>query len=311
MKRLILALSVILFLVQGIKAQAPNQFKYQAVLRNADGSVLSDEDVTVNISILKGNESGTRVFEEQYNIKTTPQGLINLDIGSLPDSDLNTIDWGADTYFIKIVVNDIEMGTSQLLSVPYALYAEQTGTWTKDSSFIYYDKGSVGIGTSTPKGDLHIFDENDNTWLTVETGKSNKWAISELRAPGSVLQFSLVGNEAPGGGIIKTSTANIDAIAPGGLNIINEDSSHIAFVTKGYATTDEKMRITANGDVGIGTTTPGERLEINGAIKVDSGGYTGITDGATTPVPSGGAGTIIFLDTHFFGWNGSSWKQLD
>lgn len=54
-----------------------------------------------------------------------------------------------------------------------------------------------------------------------------------------------------------------------------------------------------------------EALVVNGAIQLSSGGYTGITDGANTPVPDGGAGTIVFSDVHFFVWSGSQWSQID
>jgi hypothetical protein len=64
-------------------------------------------------------------------------------------------------------------------------------------------------------------------------------------------------------------------------------------------------------NVGINRTIPAERLDINGAIKISDGGYTGITSNAATPVPAGGAGTIVFTNTHFYRWNGSNWKQLD
>ncbi len=102
--------------------QTPNQFKYQAVLRNADGSIMANEDITVDISILQGSTTGTSVFDETHTVTTTAQGIINLNIGS--ENDLSVIDWSADVYFIRISVNGTEMGTSQLLSVPYAMIAK-------------------------------------------------------------------------------------------------------------------------------------------------------------------------------------------
>lgn len=122
MNKLSLVLIAILFGVTGIMAQTPNQFKYQAVLRNADGTIMAEESVEVDISILQGTATGTSVFDETHNLTTTAQGLINLNIGS--ESDLSTVDFSADTYFIKISLNSILMGTSQLLSVPYALQAK-------------------------------------------------------------------------------------------------------------------------------------------------------------------------------------------
>ena len=122
MKKLTLVLVAILFALTGIMAQTPNEFKYQAVLRDASGNILANQSVTVDISILQGSASGTSVFSETHNVTTTAQGLINLNIGSV--EDLSVVDFNADTYFIQISVNSTVMGTSQLLSVPYALQAK-------------------------------------------------------------------------------------------------------------------------------------------------------------------------------------------
>lgn len=64
-------------------------------------------------------------------------------------------------------------------------------------------------------------------------------------------------------------------------------------------------------NVGIGVISPAEKLHVNGSLKISNGNYTGISNGSTSPVPIGGAGTIVFYETHFYGWNGSSWRQLD
>ena len=106
-----------------VQAQVPNQFKYQAVLRNADGIITADESVTVDIFILQGSDTGLSVFGETHNITTTAQGLINLNIGSVNTAGIATIDWSADIYFVEIIVDGTIMGTSQLLSIPYALHA--------------------------------------------------------------------------------------------------------------------------------------------------------------------------------------------
>jgi len=106
--------------------QTPNQFKYQAVLRDASGNILANQSVAVDISILQGSASGTSVFDETHNVTTTAQGLINLNIGSV--EDLSTVDFSADIYFIEITVDGTLMGTSQLLSVPYALHAKTAET---------------------------------------------------------------------------------------------------------------------------------------------------------------------------------------
>lgn len=75
--------------------------------------------------------------------------------------------------------------------------------------------------------------------------------------------------------------------------------------------TSNTQDIYQSGKVGIGVANPSEKLEINGAIKVGDGGYTGISNNDTSPIPAGGAGTIIFSNGNFYGWNGTNWKQLD
>ena len=62
MKKILLISAVIIFAITGIFAQTPSQFKYQAVLRNVDGTVMANEDVEVGISILQSTADGTSVM---------------------------------------------------------------------------------------------------------------------------------------------------------------------------------------------------------------------------------------------------------
>jgi len=71
------------------------------------------------------------------------------------------------------------------------------------------------------------------------------------------------------------------------------------------------VTVRGDGKTGFGTKTPSEKVTIAGALKIADGGYTGLTNNDTTPIPAGGAGTITFSNNHFFGWNGTQWKQLD
>lgn len=126
MKKLLLSLILITVSLL-LTAQPPNQFKYQAVLRNTDGTIITEENVSIIISILKSDLT-TSVFSETHAATTSTLGLISLNIGSI--EDLNGIDWSADEYFLKISVNGTVIGTTQLLSVPYALYAKTAETFT-------------------------------------------------------------------------------------------------------------------------------------------------------------------------------------
>ncbi len=110
--------------------QIPQQFKYQAILRDASGEILSNETVNIEIEILEGSASGTVVFSEMHtDVTTTDNGLINLNIGSI--EDLSVVTWSSNDYFIKISLDGIEMGTSQLLTVPYAMHSESSSIYSE------------------------------------------------------------------------------------------------------------------------------------------------------------------------------------
>ncbi|MBN1820611.1 MAG: hypothetical protein JW833_07835, partial [Prolixibacteraceae bacterium] len=117
-----LMFSVMLICVAA-EAQSPRSFNYQAVLRDASGQVLANQDVEIGIAILQGSTSGVEIFSEIHSETTNNFGLVNLEIGSVNQGGMETIDWGVGPYFVRISVNGTEMGTSQLLSVPFAMHA--------------------------------------------------------------------------------------------------------------------------------------------------------------------------------------------
>lgn len=105
-------------------SQSPQGFNYQAVIRNTDGTVKANETVAIQIKILHGYTDGPPVYMEIHNTQTNQLGLVNLVIGDGATSDdLSAIDWANGPYFLEITVNGTLLGTSQLISVPYALYA--------------------------------------------------------------------------------------------------------------------------------------------------------------------------------------------
>lgn len=123
-------------------AQAPEKISYQAVIRNTSNQLVVNQGIGMQISILQGSPGGTAVYVETQSLTTNANGLASLEIGSgIPISgNLSTINWGNDIYFIKIETdptatagtNYTITGTSQLLSVPYALYAKTADSVTND-----------------------------------------------------------------------------------------------------------------------------------------------------------------------------------
>ena len=127
------------FLAIGIfnaSAQFPAQgINYQAVARNAQGNPITSP-ITVRISILSGSPTGTLQYQETHNATPNSFGVFNVSIGQGTFNggaagSFDNIAWGSATHFSKTEINTgsgyVNMGTSQLWAVPYALYAETSG----------------------------------------------------------------------------------------------------------------------------------------------------------------------------------------
>lgn len=124
MKRLNTIL-IALMLAFTVFAQSPQAFKYQAVIRDGSGNIIANEQTELTIEVIQGSINNTALFSETHSIKTNAFGVINLELGSVNTTDFRLIDWSNTPYFVKIIVDGTEMGTSQLLSVPFALYANK------------------------------------------------------------------------------------------------------------------------------------------------------------------------------------------
>ncbi|GEM_PF-1332710 len=118
---------IFLLLSTAVFSDAPEGFNYQAVARDASGQVLSNEQVAIEINLLRGDLKGKAVFTEIHHKVTNEHGLVNLIIGQENPETFAEINWHNGPYFIRVFMNGIEMGTSQLMSVPYAMYAAQSG----------------------------------------------------------------------------------------------------------------------------------------------------------------------------------------
>ena len=116
--------------------QSPNRVSFQAVIRSVTGSLLIDQPLGIRLSILQGSINGQAVYQETHESMTNANGLVNLEIGGgIPVvGDFGQIDWSNGPYFIKREVdptggsNYSIMGTSQILSVPYAQFASVADT---------------------------------------------------------------------------------------------------------------------------------------------------------------------------------------
>jgi len=117
-------------------AQAPHKINFQSILRNSSGEVIGNSSVSLKISILSGSINGSSVYSETHAKTTDASGLISLQIGNgtVVSGIFANIDWGGSSHFIKLEAdfsggsNYVVLGTQELMSVPYALYASKTDT---------------------------------------------------------------------------------------------------------------------------------------------------------------------------------------
>jgi len=112
----------LIFLNVNLFSQSPFAFNYQAIVRNPDGSLKSNQGAIFKFEIM--NSLNNVQYTETHSVVTNEYGLATAHIGrgSTVD-DFSSIKWGESAYFLNVYIDDIEMGSSQLLSVPYALYA--------------------------------------------------------------------------------------------------------------------------------------------------------------------------------------------
>ena len=140
----------------GIWAQAPQSIPYQAVVRNTDGSILANAAVTITFKVHDNSATGTVVYEETHTTTTNAQGLVILNVGggTALTGSFGNINWGNGGKFLHVLMNAgigvVDLGTQQMMSVPYALYAEDVNvrvSETGDSLFIG-DQVSIVPGVS-------------------------------------------------------------------------------------------------------------------------------------------------------------------
>jgi hypothetical protein len=150
--------TLLLFLLAtvSILAQTPEKMSYQVVLRDASNTLLTNQEVGMQISILQTTITGTAVYIETQTATTNINGLVSIAIGSGTSSNnFSAIDWSAGPYFIKTETDPTGgssytiTGTSQIMSVPFALYAKTSGSSTPGPQGAAGPAGSNGAQGNT------------------------------------------------------------------------------------------------------------------------------------------------------------------
>jgi len=292
MKKILLSLGIMLglFIAQ---AQAPEKMSYQAVMRNGSGQLLINQSIAVKVSILQGSPAGTLVYSERLTGNTNPNGLISMEIGTgtVLSGTFSTIDWPTGSYYLKTETdpaggtNYTITGTSQLLSVPYAMYAKSAGG-TGGSFTIPY--------TNTVNNASTLFSLiNDGDGTSVEgINNTTTSSISSVRgivnnvSPGGFSSGVRGINNGTGGlgvgvwGSQNGSGWGVYGVTPNGLGVYGNASANGTGV---YANSNTGTGLTATSNNGIpASISIFNNANNNNALNVSSVGNGTVVNVTTT-----------------------------
>jgi len=136
MKKFYIFLCLAIASLTQLQAQAPQGFNYQATVRNSSGDLIVNTNVYFKFNVIQGSETSVPIFTETHYVPTDDLGQVNLVIGqgTANTDTFSALDWSLGSYYLGIELDTgngyLAMGTTQLLSVPYALYAENSGNST-------------------------------------------------------------------------------------------------------------------------------------------------------------------------------------
>ncbi len=268
-----------------VLAQAPQAFKYQAVVRDKAGQVLSNQNINLQVSILESAVDGPEVYSETHSLITSELGLVNIEIGNGKDSrgTFSSVNWGSGSHFLRVEMDQTGgsnfefMGVSQLLSVPYALYAEEAGGGKREADLDWevigndvvtghggsYPTGNVGIGNNAPGSLLYVAKNTGEPTIT----------IRNLGGQGGAT-YSMVDD-------LSGANWKFKATMYGGFKI-RDQANALDVLTMEPNSAANTLYIKTGGNVGIGKNTPAEKLDVIGRVRSDQGfnvnGTNGLND---------------------------------
>jgi hypothetical protein len=318
---------IFLFCFYGVYSQSPEKFTYQSIVRSSNGAILQSADVGIRLSVLKSSSIGNSVYSEEHSAKTNKNGIITLIIGDgTTFDDFSSIDWSTGTYYLKIEVdplggNDYLIeSTSQLLSVPYALYSGTSGTSInklklKGENYLSLSDNELSANkvdlSSNIKGTLSINSGGTGatdaagarTALGVDAaGTDNSTAVSLATVTDNYL--TITGQEVTAGTVPLTlgGTGATDAAGARtalGVDAAGTDNStavSLATVTDNYLTITGQEVTAGTVPLTLGgtgaTDASGARTALglgtiavqgSDAVNIDGGAIDGTTIGTTTP----------------------------
>jgi hypothetical protein len=250
-------------------AQAPLRFSYQSVVRNPANVLVANGPVGLEVKIRQGAPAGTVVFHETHALSSNANGLVTAEIGSgqVVAGSMSGINWSAGPYFLEAATDPFGgtayslSSTRELLSVPYALYAETAGNGGGGNTI------SAGTGL-TLNGNVMDAQTSSPLW------NANALQSAPISIAAPTLNDVLTWNgaawipAAPSGGGGGGTTVNCNTTSNTNYTIRGTGSGN-------YECTNAIV-VTSTDRVGIGTTTPSSSFD----LTVGTGGF--LADGSST-----------------------------
>jgi len=188
MKKIILSLLTVIISF-ALFAQSPQTFRYQTIVRNSEGEILANQEVSFQISIMRDSLNYAPSYYETHDLETNEFGLVTLNIGLGTPSygQFDTINWGSKDYYLEIELDDdggtnfVLLSTSQILSVSYAQFAEDSSItddndWIRNGNYIFAINHSIRIGSNDGTNrQIFMFTDGSasDSIFTVATSQNN------------------------------------------------------------------------------------------------------------------------------------------
>lgn len=263
MKKVVLIFN--LFLASVIIAQAPHFINYQAVARDGSGNIITSGSIGLKFEILQSSVTGTVSYGETTTASPNSVGIFTTAIGAGTafTGTFSAIPWNSGPFYIKVSIDPTggttysHVGTSQLMSVPYALYAEKAGsgsalpTGTLTGQTLFWDNGS-----GQWKVDKNLINNGNNVYIGDPALTNNKVKISDYSSSDSSALFVYkpfsLANQAAIRGFASGSASNsgsltINPIVGGhflGYNISSSGSA-VGMVGQGISPTGDAVGVIA------------------------------------------------------------------
>jgi hypothetical protein len=194
MKKLFTFLALIV--ITTINAQAPQGFNYQATVRNSLGALVTNQNVLFKFNIMLNSQTSLPVYSETHQAPTDDLGQVNLVIGTgtATTGTFAGINWASGTYYLGIELNTgsgfVAMGTTQLLSVPYALYANSAGTTSNYSKTTICLSGNITNAQAAAKIAAQLGPDTENILIA----NTNQLTTVDLSSVSNIINITIENN---------------------------------------------------------------------------------------------------------------------